>query len=122
MGRRRYTNESRAQVMAALLAGQSIRAVARQYRIPEGTVASWKRTLNGPLDNMHDAEKREVGDLILGYLRELLVTTRGQLKVFRDEKWLGNQPASEAAVLHGVLADKAIRLLEALAGDVEAAK
>ena len=58
MGRRRYTNESRAEVMAALLAGQSIRAVATQYRNPEGTVASWESTLNGPLHNMHDAEKR----------------------------------------------------------------
>ena len=52
----------------------------------------------------------------MGYLRELLVTTRAQLKVFRDESWLAKQAASEAAVLHGVLTDKAIRLREALAG------
>lgn len=47
------------------------------------------------------------------------MTLREQVKVFRDPNWLKQQSASEAAVLHGVIADKQIRLLEALADDAE---
>lgn len=118
-GRRKYTDQTKAEVMAALLAGQSVRSVAKEYRIPHGTVSSWKRSLNHTLDQPDDTQKREMGDLILAYLRDNLTTLRVQLKVFRDATWLAKQAASEAAVLHGVLADKGIRLLEALAGDEE---
>ena len=34
--------EIRAAVMAALLAGQGVSAVARKYRLPESTVSRWK--------------------------------------------------------------------------------
>jgi transposase-like protein len=116
MGRRTYSDEQKAEVMAALLAGQSVREVAEAYHIPPGTVANWSSamTRTHPTDA---STKKEIGDLILEYLREVLMTLVAQQKVFRNETWLQRQPASEAAVLHGVLADKGIRLLEALAGD-----
>jgi len=119
MGNRKYRNETRAQVLAALLAGQSVRSVAKEYRIPQGTVATWKRSLNHTLDHTNDTQKKEMGELIIDYLRDNLTTLRTQLRVFGDATWLAKQAASEAAVLHGVLADKGIRLLEALAGDEE---
>ena len=104
--------------MAALLAGQSVRETAKAYRIPHSTVAGWSATMNRKQATDPDT-KKEIGGLILEYLREVLATLIAQQKVFRDETWLRKQPASEAAVLHGVLADKGIRLLEALAGDDE---
>ena len=113
----RYTDEVKAAVMAALLAGQSISSVAKQYKIPEGTVKSWSANRVRPDTVASSTAKREIGDLILKYLAQLLRTLEIQAKVFADEKWLSGQSASEAAVLHGVLADKGIRLLEALAGD-----
>lgn len=116
MARRAYSDEQKAAVMAALLAGQSVREVAAAYRIPTSTVAGWSASMN----RSHPTDpntKKEIGALILEYLREVLTTLIAQQKVFRDEKWLQQQPASEAAVLHGVLADKGIRLLEALAGE-----
>ncbi len=36
------------------------------------------------------------------------------VEFFRDEDWLYKQDASELTVLHGVVSDKTIRLLEAL--------
>lgn len=116
MARRSYSDEQRAAVMAALLAGQSVREAAATYHIPHSTVAGWSASMNRehPTD---PNTKKEIGDLILEYLREVLITLVAQQKVFRNESWLQRQPASEAAVLHGVLADKGIRLLEALAGD-----
>jgi len=110
-----HSDDTKAQVMAALLAGQSVSAVARQYHIGRSTISAW-RTAGGldgstPVDQL---KKAELGDLIADYLREVLTTLSVQARHFRDETWLAKQPASESAVLHGVLTDKALRLLEAL--------
>ena len=113
MARREYSDEIKAQVMAALLAGQSIYEVAKTYKIPAGTVKSWRRNSREfrPVDPQKSSE---IGELVLEYLRENLITLRAQVEHFRDPKWLSRQDASELAVLHGVVTDKAIRLLEAL--------
>jgi len=113
MARREYSDEIKAQVMAALLAGQSVNEVAKTYRIPVGTVKSWRR--NSREFHPVDPQKgQEIGELVLAYLRENLITLRAQVEHFRDPKWLSRQDASELAVLHGVVTDKAIRLLEAI--------
>ena len=113
-----YSDELKAQALAALLSGQSFSQVASAFRVPIGTLKSWKQRTNGDLDSLDasgSTTKRErIGELLLDYLEEGLTTLRAQVKVFRDEAWLKQQTASEVAVLHGVLADKQIRLLEAL--------
>ena len=118
MGRKEYDEQTKAAVMAALLTGQSISSVAKEYKIPEGTVKRWSAS-NRPAIEPDRTAKKEIGELIVGYVQDLLFTLRAQQAVFRDETWLRKQSASEVAVLHGVLADKGIRLLEALAGDPE---
>lgn len=97
--------------MAALLAGQSVAEVAREYRVPESTVSRWKKASCAEAGLSDD-----VGELLLGYLRETLTTLRVQTVAFRDESWLHSQNALEAAILHGVTFDKVIRLLESRAG------
>lgn len=98
--------------MAALLAGQSAATVATEYSIPEATVRSWKARSSGVAGVDHK-KKTEIGDLLMSYLRANLSALEAQVSVFSDEEWLRQQSASEAAVLHGVMTDKAIRLLEA---------
>jgi transposase-like protein len=112
-----YDDHVKAQALAALLAGQAPAQVAATFGIPIGTLKSWKsRAAGGESVASVASEKRErIGALLLEYLEEGLTTLRVQAKVFRDETWLKEQSASEAAVLHGVLADKQFRLLEALA-------
>lgn len=107
----KYSDETKAAAMAALLTGQSVSQVARDYDIPKGTVSAWK-TRGG---RVNATQKKEIGDLILDYLCTNLTTLRAQAEFFRDEKWLARQSAESAAVLHGVMTDKAIRLLEAMA-------
>lgn len=112
---RRYSEETKAAVMAALLEGQSVRKVAKDYSIPVGTVKGWSATMRADPPTGSAEKKREIGDLLLTYLRDSLQTLgEHQRRVFRNERWLDKQSASELAVLHGVIADKAIRLLEAL--------
>lgn len=103
--------ETKAAVMAALLAGQGTCEVARAYDIPESTVSRWKAKAREEAGRSND-----VGELLLGYLEENLRTLRAQVVAFRNEEWLAKQGASEVGVLHGILTDKAVRLLEALEG------
>jgi len=116
MARTEHSPETKAAVMAALLTGQSIAETARAYAVPEATVRSWKsRQRHGESVATVATEKRAaIGELLVDYLSESITTLREQVRLFRDPAWLMKQPASEAAVLHGVIADKAVRLLEAL--------
>lgn len=110
--RRQYDPETKAAVLAALLSGQSVGSVAAEYHIPEGTVKYWSGKAK-PLSAVDPQKKTEIGELLMSYLRANLIALEAQVRVFSDPAWLRNQPASEAAVLHGVMTDKAIRLLEA---------
>lgn len=115
MARREYSDETKAAVMAALLAGQSVSQVANEYSIPRGTIANWSAKLHeSELANVPNTKKEEIGDLLIRYLRANLATLEKQVNVFSDADWLKKQNAADAAVLHGVLTDKAVRLLEAL--------
>lgn len=107
--RKVHDPEVRAAAMAALLAGQGVTEVARKYQLPKSTVSRWRRDAREAAGRSDD-----VGELLLDYLRENLTTLRVQAVAFRDVEWLREQPADQAAVLHGVLTDKAVRLLEAL--------
>lgn len=112
-----YSDQVKAAALASLLAGQAPGEVARAFGIPVGTLKSWKsRQLRGDSVATVATDVRErIGLLLLTYLEETLVTLTIQQKAFRDESWLYKQSAAEAATLHGISVDKAIRLLEGLA-------
>lgn len=113
---RSYSDETKAAVMAALLTGQSVSAVAREYKIPKGTVSSWRRQAAREVEGVEptSTQKEQIGGLILDFLTASLRALRAQADVFARPEWLRTQSASDLAVLHGVQTDKAIRLLEAL--------
>lgn len=98
--------------MAALLAGQGVTELARQYNLDRSTVKNWQRQLRA-VNPVNQEKQAEIGDLLTHYLESLLVTLQVQTEHFREREWLAKQDASELAVLHGVCADKCVRLLEA---------
>lgn len=111
---KQYSDDTKAGVMAALLAGQGVDEVAKQYRISPRTASRWKAAIDGELAKL-GAQKRDlIGELLSEYLKEVLITLTAQQRHFRDVKWLVKQNAADLAVLHGVSADKAFRLLEAI--------
>lgn len=117
-----YDPAVKAAATAALMAGQSINSVAREYNLPKGTVGDWKDAANAHSDGVGSdpTQKDEVGNALLGYLRANLHALRVQAELFADRAWLEKQEAQEIAVLHGIMTDKAVRLLEALsAGESE---
>lgn len=113
---RKYDSETKAAVMSQLLAGQSVSSVAKEYKIPKGTVSSWKNQ-TGVEKSSTQKRADEIGELLLAYLRTNLRTLDKQAEFFGDESWLKKQTASDAAVLHGVMTDKSVRLLEAMSAN-----
>ena len=111
-----YSDETKAAVLAALLTGQSIGQVAREYNIPKGTISNWKNRSPGPKVG---TQKKEIGDLLLNYLHANLDALTAQAETFKDPGWLRQQNAADVAVLHGVMTDKAIRLMEAFNAQAE---
>jgi transposase-like protein len=116
MKRQDHSDDVKAAAMAALLQGQSVASVAAEYELPVGTVKSWKARANRVQDASVASPKRaeEIGDLLVDYLAANLRALRVQADVFADASWLQRQKAEAVAVLHGVMTDKAVRLLEAL--------
>lgn len=112
---RSYDDETKAAVLAALLKGQAVSYVARQYDIPRSTISTWKRRELGSIsETVPSQKKEELGDLILDLLRAELEALKAMSLSFKDRTWLEKQSASEAAVLYGVIQDKVFRKLEAL--------
>jgi hypothetical protein len=105
--------EVKAQVIAALLAGQGVNEVARNLNIPKANVSRWGREVAEQLEQLGTQKKDEIGELLTGYVRSNITALRVQTEHAADTTWLKKQSASEVAVLHGVLADKLVRILEA---------
>ena len=120
--RREYSPETKGAALAALLEGQSITKVAKDYKIPEGTIKSWRSRLTSEASNAIVAtdKKERVGELLIDYLERNLKTLRAQAEAFANIEWLMGQDADKAAVLHGVMTDKTVRLLEALGRHADA--
>lgn len=111
LAKRQYSDEEKAAALAALLAGQSLNSVAAEYRIPRGTLKFWRAKVQpSPVDPQ---KRGEISDLLIDYLRASLIALRAQAELFADRKWLQSQGAQEIGVLHGIMTDKAVRLLEA---------
>jgi transposase-like protein len=109
-----HTDEVRAQVIAALLAGQGVSEVARAYKVPKATVSRIKNELTPKQLEQIGTEKRErIGDLIEGHLSESLKAAATIARKTNDDAWLTKQNAADIAVFYGVLTDKAVRILEA---------
>ena len=108
---KRYSDETKAAVMAALLAGQGVAEIADEYNIPPATIRTWRSRQD---ITVSEEVADRIGYLLLEYLEANLETLKAQTRHFADPRWLSKQQAQELAVLHGVMADKAIRLLEAM--------
>ncbi len=116
MSRNNYSNEIKAAVLAALLEGQSVAKVARDYNIPDGTIKSWKnRQEQGSVATAEivATKKKEIATLVIELLEAQLEVGRRIVEAI-DTEYIKKQDASEVAVLFGVINDKTFRMLEAL--------
>jgi transposase-like protein len=108
---KKHSDEVQAQVMAALLAGQGVSEIAREYNLDKSVVSRIKSSSN--LQQLQPKKGEEIETLLFDYLRTTLDTLKNQAEIVGEREYVSKQPAGELAVLHGVMADKAVRLLEA---------
>jgi hypothetical protein len=112
---KKHSDEVQAQVMASLLAGQGVGEIAEQYSLPESTIREWRETLSSEQFAELRAKKGEkIEELLFKYLTANLDALEKQAVVVSEREYIIKQPADSLAVLHGVMADKSIRLLEAI--------
>ena len=111
--------------MAALLAGQSISSLAKEYNLPKGTVSGWRRqadtkAANGVATVATQKKQDEINELLLDLVIAQLKSQIAMAEHSGDKRWLTLQEASAVAMLLGVSNDKVFRMLEALDGRTNA--
>lgn len=110
-----HSDDTQAQVKALLLAGEGVMEVARQLNIDHSSVSRIKSSL-GP-DELHELARKKgdtIENLVVDYLVTNLKTLRTQAEIAGERAYIEKQPAGELSLLHGVMSDKSIRLLEAI--------
>jgi transposase-like protein len=117
-------DEKRAAMAAALLSGSSVRAVAREFGVSPATASKIKNEVaTGVFEPARTekkeeakAERREGIEVLIGnYLNQAFITLTAQAVEVAKPAYIERQNAESLAILHGVIADKTIRILEAAA-------
>lgn len=108
-----YPPEVKAAAVAAVMSGESVSGTARQFGVDPGTIRRWRSESGVDTAVVHQEKKRALGEQVYGLLEDYIETLRIQVRVTRDEPWIKRQDADKLAILHGVLSDKAVRLLAA---------
>jgi hypothetical protein len=116
MARKQHSPEIKAAVMAALLEGQTVSWVAKEYKIPRSTIRSWKYRIGG-VAKSSPQKKEAIGDKLIELLFVQLDTLKKQYTAMGDPDWIKLQSAADMAVLTGVTLDKNMRMLEAFGHD-----
>jgi fructose-specific phosphotransferase system IIC component len=115
-----HSDETKAAVLAEILAGASVRGVAKRHGLSPGTVRGWRAQAGLHPPPVSPQKRADLGEQLYGYLEDSLGALRAQLALFADPDWLKKQPAGDLAILHGIVADKTARLLAAIRVDERA--
>lgn len=108
-----HSDETKAAVMAALLAGLSIAEVCRKYNLPKATVSRLRAELGSELEQVGTEKRSRLDDLLLDSLASNLAAQKRIAETASEPEYIRSQGASAVAELYETLAAAAIRLLEA---------
>lgn len=109
-----HTDETRAAVIAALLQGQGVNDVAREYKLDKSVVSRIKNGIaETALQQVTTQKKENIAELVENHLRASLMACASIANKAHDDVWLTQQSGDNLAVFYGVLSDKSLRLLEA---------
>ena len=89
-------------------------ATAAKYGIPIRTLFDWRERYD--VAELMPIKRERIGQLVYTYLEANLQALTAQAYVVSQPDYIDRQPADGLAILHGVMADKSVRLLEALHG------
>ena len=111
------TDDIRAAVMAAFVAGMSNTEISKKYHVPRTTIIGWREQLPAHVNEQIDEvrHKKQVDfDALFSELAEAnLQALISIAKVAADPAYLRTQTGHDIAVLSGVIADKTFYVFEA---------
>lgn len=108
-----YTDEVKAQVIAARRAGTSENALVTQFGVPKSTLRGWvKEAQSHPKTN--SLATLDIDAIGLKLIDGSVSAVGAIAGVTLDPTWLRQQNAHDLAILYGVIADKLIRVLGAV--------
>lgn len=111
-----HSESDKVKAIAALIAGQTVLEVATAHGLPESTVQTWKNDVPDAQFALVRAKKgEEIETLLYEYLKTLVNSLRSQAEIAGERAYIERQPAGELYLLHGTMADKGFKLLEAAA-------
>lgn len=111
---RAHSEELRAEIKAALLAGLGVTECAQKYSLPKQTISRIKNELLPEQLGQVGTEKQErLDDLLLDALAANLKAQKRIVETASEPDYIRKQPATAVADLYKEFADKAVRLLEA---------
>lgn len=111
-----HSDQTKAAVMAGLLAGMGIGEVAKTYKIPKATAAVWARQLKVHTDQPEQRARAnaDIAELLVDCVREILTTVAVQSRFARSESWVKEQTGADLAAYQGTALDRVVRILSAL--------
>jgi transposase len=109
-----YPPEVKAEVMAALMAGQSAREIEQKFGVSKTTAAVWSKEAEAftGVRTLPDTKKEQIQGLLIDLFVAKLKSQISLAEHAGDKVWLKMQDASAVAMLLGVSDDKLIRMLE----------
>jgi transposase-like protein len=110
-----HSDETKAQILAALLTGEQPADVARRFGLNESTVRTWGKAGGVDFAQVRAEKKASLFDLIGELASENARTLIVHAQLARSPQWFDKQDAHGMAVFDGVMADKTLRILEAAA-------
>lgn len=110
---RPYPAEVRTRVVAEILAGESITAVAKRNKIPVATAKGWWAE-DRPVEPTSVRTRERMVEQLYDTAYECFDGVRATAKLLQDPDWTRTQTASGLAELVAVLSDRSIRMLGGL--------
>lgn len=109
----RHSDETKAQALAALRCGTVFSDVARRFSIPKATLSGWAKTAGIDIEQLRTEKKQALADLIAEYMTTGFKALIAQNIAASDPDYIKRYSPESLAILHGVMADKQLRVLEA---------
>lgn len=113
MTAREYPPEVKAAAIAAVTAGASVSAAARQCGVSRRAVQIW-RDQAGLTPNVSHEKRVDLGELIGDCLVSGFQALAAIARAASDPEWIKRQDAGQLATFYGVLHDKQLRVVAGL--------
>jgi len=110
-----YSIEVRSLVLAGLMTGKTATEISELYNIPQPTVTRWKQQIPELMRELEFDQREMIRLNLFNIIIQSQYALLKQIEVFSNTEWLAQRSAKSLTILHGVMQDKIIRLLEAFA-------